>query len=202
MSVIAPSGPLVVVMGVSGCGKSTIGAALAERLRVPFRDADDLHPASNVEKMSRSIPLTDEDRWPWLAIVGEDLARHRVTGIVVACSALRGVYRDVLREHAPDVFFVHLDASKQVIAQRMVVRSEHFMPLALLDSQIATLEPLAVGEAGLVVSAARSVDAIVGAAERAVRVPPSAGRGSRADQRKSPTWRSTGTVPSTTTSPV
>ena len=137
---------------------------------MPFRDADDLHPAANVEKMSRSIPLTDDDRWPWLAIVGEELARHRMTGMVVACSALRGVYRDVLREYAPDVFLVHLDASKQVIAQRMVVRSDHFMPLALLDSQIATLEPLAVGESGLVVSAARSVDAIIGTAERAIRV--------------------------------
>jgi gluconokinase len=166
------SGPLVVVMGVSGCGKSTTGAALADRLRVPFRDADDLHPAANVEKMSRGVPLTDDDRAPWLAIVGEELARHRLTGLVVACSALKASYRDVLRRHAPDVFFVHLEATKQVLAQRMVVRSEHFMPLTLLDSQLATLEPLGTDESGLVVSAAQSVDAITGVAERAIRAAP------------------------------
>ena len=161
--------PLIVVMGVSGCGKSTVGAALAERLRVPFRDADDLHPAANVDKMSRGIALTDDDRAPWLHLVGEELFRHRVTGLVIACSALRVAYRDILRAHAPATHFVHLETTRQVIAQRMVVRSEHFMPLTLLDSQIATLEPLAVDEHGHVVNAERSVTDIIAVAEREIR---------------------------------
>ncbi len=161
--------PLIVVMGVSGCGKSTVGAALAERLRMPFRDADDLHPAANVDKMSRGVALTDDDRAPWLHLVGEELSRHRVTGLVIACSALRVTYRDILRAHAPDVRFVHLDTTRQVIARRMVVRSEHFMPLTLLDSQIATLEPLTADERGHVVNADRSIDEIIGAAEREIR---------------------------------
>lgn len=169
MSGTAMSAPLIVVMGVSGCGKSTVGLALADRLRVPFRDADDLHPASNVAKMSRGVPLTDEDRAPWLAAVGEELAGHGAAGMVIACSALRVAYRDVLRQHAPAVVFVHLEAQKQVIAKRMVVRSEHFMPLALLDSQLATLEPLAAHETGCRVDASRSVGEIIGAVERSVR---------------------------------
>lgn len=163
------SAPTIIVMGVSGCGKSTVGAALAERLRVPFRDADDLHPAANVDKMSRGVPLTDEDRAPWLHLVGDELFRHRVTGVVIACSALRVAYRDILREHAPGTHFVHLETTRQVIAQRMVVRSEHFMPLALLDSQIATLEPLTADERGHAVNAGRSVDEIIGLAERRIR---------------------------------
>jgi gluconokinase len=166
---VAASGPLIVVMGVSGCGKSTVGLALADRLRIPFLDADDLHPASNVDKMSRGIPLTDDDRAPWLSAVGEKLARHGVTGLVVACSALKAAYREVLRRHAPEVFFVHLESSKQVIATRIVVRSEHFMPLTLLDSQLETLEPLSADERGVALNAAQSVLAIVGAAERAIR---------------------------------
>lgn len=162
-------GPLVVVMGVSGCGKSTVGAALADRLRIPFRDADDLHPAANVDKMSRGIPLTDVDRVPWLAVVGAILATHSTTGLVIACSALRGAYRDILRVHAPDVFFVHLAATRNVLAARMAVRSEHFMPLSLLESQLGTLEPLAPQESGLAVDANQSVDRILGLVEPAVR---------------------------------
>lgn len=161
--------PLVVVMGVAGSGKSTIGAALADRLRLPFRDADDLHPPVNVEKMSRGVALTDADRAPWLAAVGEEIARHRVPGLVIACSALKVAYRDALRAHAPEVFFVHLETSKRVLAQRMVMRSEHFMPLALLDSQLDTLEPLAPGEGGLTIDAGRRVDTIIGRVERSLR---------------------------------
>lgn len=169
MSTAVASGPLVVVMGASGCGKSTVGLALADRLRVPFRDADDLHPAANVDKMSRAIPLTDVDRAPWLDTVGEELALHRTTGMVIACSALRLAYRDVLRRHAPGVFFLHLEATKQVLAKRMAVRSEHFMPLTLLDSQLTTLEPLAGHEDGFAVDAARTVGEIIGVAERVIR---------------------------------
>ncbi len=164
--------PLVVVMGVSGSGKSTLGAALAERLRVAFRDADDLHPSENVEKMARGVPLTDADRAPWLEIVGGELAAQRPSGLVVACSALRRRYRDVLRRHAPEVFFVHLEAGRRVLAQRMVMRSEHFMPFTLLDSQLATLEPLGADEGGLTIDADRSVEMIVGAAERMIRCIP------------------------------
>lgn len=168
MSTLPGTGPLIVVMGVSGCGKSTVGAALAERLRIPFRDADDLHPAGNVAKMSSGIPLTDEDRAPWLDAVGEEISRYRVPGVVMACSALKTTYRDVLRRHAPDVFFLHLEVTKRVLAARMVMRSEHFMPLALLDSQLGTLQPLSAEERGCAVDAGRAVDAILGDVERAI----------------------------------
>jgi gluconokinase len=161
--------PLIVVMGVSGCGKSTVGAALADRLRVPFQDADDLHPAANIDKMARGIPLTDEDRAPWLAAVGRELAQSETTGLVIACSALRAIYRDILRTHAADVFFVHLAVTKNVLAARMVVRSEHFMPLSLLESQLATLEPLTPHENGLTLDAAQSIERILGIAEPAIR---------------------------------
>lgn len=176
MTVLTASRPLVVVMGVAGSGKSTVGAALADRLRLPLGDADDLHPSANVEKMSQGIPLTDEDRAPWLDAVGEEIARHRVPGLVIACSALKVAYRDVLRAHAPEVFFLHLETTKRVLAQRMLVRSEHFMPLALLDSQLDTLEPLAGDENGFAIDARRSVDEIIGAAERVLRAEPAARR--------------------------
>jgi len=133
--------PPVVVMGVSGSGKSTVGALLAERLGVPFVDGDALHPATNVAKMAAGIPLTDDDRWPWLDAVGERLAHSPV---VVACSALRRAYRDRLRAAAPGARFVLLDGTRELLAERMHERTasqpDHFMPLALLDSQLATLE--------------------------------------------------------------
>jgi gluconokinase len=176
MTVLTHSRPLVVVMGVAGSGKSTVGAALADRLRLPFADADDLHPAANVDKMSRGIPLTDADRAPWLTAVGEEIARHRVPGLVVACSALKVAYRDALRAHAPEAVFLHLETTKQVLAQRMLVRSEHFMPLALLDSQLDTLEPLTGDENGFTIDARRSVDEITGRAERVLRAGPVAMR--------------------------
>ncbi|OBH50241.1 gluconokinase [Mycobacterium sp. E2479] len=157
------SGPApVVVMGVSGSGKSTVGAALARRLRVPFVDADTLHPAANIATMAAGEPLDDDDRHPWLERVGDWLATHR-DGAVVSCSALKRAYRDQLRTHCPEVEFVHLAGSAEVIADRLAARTDHFMPAALLRSQLDTLEPLGPDEAGLTVDIGPDVDAIVDA---------------------------------------
>lgn len=153
--------PLLVVMGVSGSGKSTVGAALAQRLAVPFADADDLHPAANIAKMTAGVPLDDDDRRPWLAIIGEWLAAHEQEGGVMSCSALKAWYRDLLREHAPRVGFVHLAGSREVIARRQASRPGHFMPASLLDSQFAILEPLGPEEHGVVIDVDQPVDAIV-----------------------------------------
>ena len=154
-------GPLVVVMGVSGSGKSTVGAALAQRLGVPFEDGDDLHPPANIAKMSAGEALDDEDRYPWLEAIGEWLAAHRATGGVVSSSALKRKYRDQLRRHVQDLEFLHLHGSREVIAARQATRPGHFMPASLLTSQFATLEPLAPDERGLVIDVAQPVDAIV-----------------------------------------
>lgn len=131
--------PRLVVMGVSGSGKSTAGAAIAGRLGVAFVDADDLHPTANKEKMRIGEPLTDEDRWPWLSIVGTRLADSD-EGLVIACSALRRSYRDLIREAAPDAVFVHLAGTREFVAERMAGRVHEFMPESLLASQFATLE--------------------------------------------------------------
>lgn len=152
--------PLVVVMGVSGSGKSTIGALLAAQLGVPFIDADDLHPASNVGKMAAGIPLTDDDRWPWLAQVGAALAERRGSGAVIACSALKRAYRDAIRHPASSVRFVLLEGTRDLIAVRIGQRVDHFMPPALLDSQLAMLEPLGLDERGIVADVALRPEAI------------------------------------------
>lgn len=153
----------LVVMGVSGSGKSTIGAALAERLGLPFVDGDALHPPANVEKMAAGIALTDDDRWPWLARVGERLAEGDV---VVACSALKRSYREAILAVAPDAQFIHLTGSHELLHDRMLRRPGHFMPPTLLESQLAILEPLAPDEPGIVTlnegSAQSVVDSIVG----------------------------------------
>jgi carbohydrate kinase (thermoresistant glucokinase family) len=154
-------------MGVSGCGKSTVGALLAGRLGVPFIDADALHPPANVARMAAGIALTDEDRWPWLRAVGEALAAAP-DGAVVACSALRRAYRDGLRQAAPDASFAHLHGPRQVLAQRLAARLDHFMPAALLDSQLATLEPLEGDERGVVLSLELSPEELADAAAAAV----------------------------------
>ena len=156
----------VVVMGVSGSGKSTVGTALARRLRVPFVDADTLHPAANIAKMAAGEPLDDDDRYPWLERVGDWLAAHRDGG-VVSCSALKRAYRDQLRAHCPGVEFLHLSGSADLIGARLAARTEHFMPLALLRSQLDTLEPLGVDEAGSTVDIGPDVDAIVDAVIKA-----------------------------------
>ncbi|WP_445257867.1 gluconokinase [Nocardioides aurantiacus] len=156
-----PGAPLVVVMGVSGSGKSTVGAALAQRLGVPYADADDLHPEANIAKMSAGEALDDTDREPWLDAVGQWLAEHDASGGVMSCSALKAVYRDRLRHHAPRAELVHLEGTREVIARRQASRPGHFMPASLLDSQFATLEPLGADERGQVISVDQSVDAIV-----------------------------------------
>ncbi|MEJ8278540.1 gluconokinase [Pseudonocardia spirodelae] len=163
--------PLVVVMGVSGSGKSTVGAALADALGVPFTDADGLHPAANVAKMESGVPLTDDDRRPWLDAVGAELAGHAGTGLVVACSALRRAYRDRLRSHAPATVFVHLCGDRTVLGERITGRSGHFMPPALLDSQLDTLEPLTADEAGATLDIRRPVDELVAGATAAATGP-------------------------------
>lgn len=151
----------IVVMGVSGCGKTTIGDLVARELGVPFLDGDSLHPVENVAKMAAGTPLTDEDRWPWLATVGAELAAAGNGGLVLACSALRRSYRDAIREQAPDTVFLHLHGSKLVLRARTEGRTGHFMPPALLDSQLATLEPLEANETGIIVDIAAPVNQVV-----------------------------------------
>lgn len=150
-----------VIMGVSGCGKSSVGAALGEKLGVAYVDGDDLHPSENIAKMSKGLPLNDEDRWPWLAKVGETLAANKGCAII-GCSALKRVYRDKIRETvAEPVLFIHLAGSRAVIAARMSRRSGHFMPDSLLDSQFATLEPPQSDELALTVDIDQSLDGII-----------------------------------------
>lgn len=132
--------PRIVVMGVAGAGKSTVGPLLAVALGVPFADGDAFHPPANVAKMAAGTPLTDEDRWPWLAAIGAWLAAQEGAGAVVACSALRRAYRDRLREACPGLRFVHLAGERALIGARLAARAGHFMPAGLLDSQFATLE--------------------------------------------------------------
>jgi len=148
----------IVVMGVSGCGKSTVGQLLAQKLSARFIDGDDLHPESNKAKMAAGNPLNDDDRWPWLALVGQALAEGQT---VVACSALKRVYRERILAAAPQTKFVHLSGSREVLEQRLGARSGHFMPASLLDSQLATLEPLAADEPGLVIDIDQPVADIV-----------------------------------------
>ena len=135
--------PLIVVMGVAGSGKTTVASQLAEKLGVPFVEGDSLHPPANVKKMASGIPLTDEDRLPWLEAIGERMEVERATGhgVVVACSALKHAYRDILRANVHGkMHFLLLDGSPRLIGDRMKRRKGHFMPPALLDSQFATLE--------------------------------------------------------------
>ena len=151
---------LVVVMGVTGSGKTTVGTALAERMGVPFADADDFHSPENVAKMRSGVPLTDVDRRPWLLAIGAWLGSQK-DGAVVTCSALKRVYRDTLREAAPNLTFLHLHGDKAIARKRVGGRAGHFMPTSLVDSQYADLEPLGADEKGLVVDFALPVDVIV-----------------------------------------
>jgi gluconokinase len=145
-------------MGVSGCGKSTVGAALATLLGVPFADGDSFHSPANVAKMSAGIPLDDTDRWPWLDAIGAWAAKHEDAGAVIACSALTRRYRDRLRAAGGPLMFLHLDAAMPVIEKRVGARGDHFMPTSLVQSQFQALEPLAMDEPGITMSANLTVE--------------------------------------------
>ena len=161
----------VVVMGVTATGKTTIGERLAEELGCEFIEGDSLHPQRNIDKMAAGTPLTDEDRWPWLQAIAELVAVRDFEGVstVVTCSALRRSYRDVLRDAAP-TFFVHLHAPFDVLQGRMRLRTKHFMPTTLLQSQFDTLEDLGDDESGAVVDVSPAVDEVVEEAVNEVRV--------------------------------
>lgn len=151
----------MVIMGVAGCGKSSVGEALSQRLHIPYRDGDDLHTPQAVEKMRQGIPLTDEDRWPWLDRVAATLASE--APILLGCSALKRAYRDRIRSGAGGpVTFVHLSGSRELIAARMAARTGHYMPTSLLDSQFAALEPPGPDEA-ITVDIDRPLEAIADA---------------------------------------
>jgi gluconokinase len=153
----------LIVMGVSGSGKSTVAAALGERLGWRFEDGDSFHPASNVEKMRTGHPLTDEDRWPWLNAIADEIERvcGRGEQIIIACSALKHTYRDVLLRGRDDVRFVFLKGTQQLIADRLAHRKGHFMPPGLLTSQFSTLEQPEPSEHVITASIDESVEAIV-----------------------------------------
>ena len=150
----------IVIMGVAGCGKSSVGTALSAATGLPYRDGDDLHPPANLARMAAGLPLTDADRWPWLDLVAAELAAR--APLLIGCSALKRAYRDRIRQGAGGpVLFVHLSGSRAVIEARMAARRGHFMPVTLLDSQFATLAPPGADEAHLTVDIDQSLAAIV-----------------------------------------
>jgi len=159
---------VIVVMGVSGSGKTTIGTALAEALGVEYAEADTFHPKANIDKMTAGTPLTDEDRAPWLEAIAGWIREHQASGGVVTSSALKRRYRDVLRTGG-DVWFAHLHGDRAILAERMQSRSGHFMPVSLLDSQLADLEPLQPDEPGAIFDIRETPAEITGAALTAFR---------------------------------
>ncbi|RST15442.1 gluconokinase [Streptomyces sp. WAC05374] len=161
--------PVVVVMGVAGTGKTTIGPLVAERLGVPYAEGDDFHPGANIAKMSAGVPLDDDDRWPWLDAIGQWAHGRAGLGGVVSSSALKRAYRDRLRAAAPGVVFLHLTGDRTLIEERMAARKGHFMPAALLDSQFATLQSLGDDEAGVAVDVSGSPEDITDRAVAALR---------------------------------
>ena len=150
----------VVLMGVAGSGKTTVGEALSARLGIPYRDGDLLHPPANIAKMSRGEALDDDDRWPWLASVGQTLRRE--APVIVGCSALKRQYRDKIRDEAgAEVTFVHLAGTREVIEARMAARKNHFMPASLVASQFAALEPPGAGERAVTVEINQPLERLV-----------------------------------------
>jgi gluconokinase len=165
-SVSEPSaGPpqTIIVMGVSGVGKTTVAEGIATAMGWVFAEGDDFHSPANKAKMAAGHPLTDEDRWPWLHSIAAWIDDHATEGrsSVVTCSALRRIYRDLLRDSRPGVRFCELVAPEQLIADRLAHRRGHYMPASLLGSQLATLEPLEADEPGVIVSVAHTPDQIV-----------------------------------------
>lgn len=170
------SDTILVVMGVSGSGKTTVAAMLAGALGVDFLEGDDLHPRANVEKMRSGTPLTDEDRWPWLEAIAARIDEWRAEGKagVITCSALKRAYRDILIGDRPEVRLVYLRGSHELIHRRMAARHEHFMPLGLLESQFATLEEPGPDERPIVVDVGGTPAEIVAAVIRQLGVAPRA----------------------------
>ena len=150
-------------MGVAGCGKSAVGSALAAMLGWRFIEGDTLHPAANVERMAGGLPLTDEHRWGWLDAVGAQiaLAGREAVGAVAACSALKRVYRDRLRQSADGILFLHLEIDRPTAALRVASRQGHFMPASLVDSQFADLEPPGPGETAITLDARLPIEELV-----------------------------------------
>jgi gluconokinase len=167
----------VVVMGVSGVGKTTVAKGLSTILGWTFAEGDAFHPEANVEKMASGQPLTDGDRWPWLRSIGDWMSEEVAAGrsAVVTCSALRRVYRDLLREGRPEVVFCHLTADPELIGERMTHRTDHYMPASLLPSQLATLEPLEPDEPGVVVSVDGEAADVIARTLTALRLAPREG---------------------------
>lgn len=153
----------VVVMGVSGSGKTTIARGIARATGFEFTEADEFHLPQNIAKMERGVPLTDEDRWPWLGALAEWMGARSDAGVstIITCSALKRAYRDVLREGPPSVTFIHLDGPAHVIRERMSRREGHFMPTSLLQSQVDTLEPLDPDEAGVILDLRMSPESLI-----------------------------------------
>ncbi|MER7998918.1 gluconokinase [Streptomyces sp. NPDC095613] len=160
---------VVVVMGVAGTGKTTVGPLLAGTLGVPYAEGDEFHSPENVAKMASGVPLEDADRWPWLDSIGEWAHGRAGRGGVVSCSALKRAYRDRLRAAAPDVLFLHLTGDRELIGRRMAARKGHYMPTALLDSQFATLQDLGEDEAGVAVDVSGTPEEITERAVAALR---------------------------------
>ena len=163
-------GVRIVVMGPSGSGKSTVGIALAEAIGARFIDGDDLHPQANVAKMAAGKALDDDDRMPWLRLVGQALREE--SNVVIACSALKRDYRDAIRVEEPDAYFAELVTDRAMLERRMRERPGHFMPPSLLESQLKTLEPLGADERGVRVSASGDVPTVVSAITAAAGVAP------------------------------
>ena len=162
-------------MGVSGVGKTTVAKGISTILGWTFAEGDAFHPEANVAKMASGQPLTDDDRWPWLRSIGDWMSEEIAAGrsSVVTCSALRRVYRDLLREGRPEVVFCHLVAGEDLIGERMVRRTDHYMPASLLPSQLATLEPLEPDEPGVVVSVDGEAAEVIARALAALGLEPS-----------------------------
>lgn len=158
-----------VIMGVAGCGKTTVGQGAAEHTGAAFFDGDDLHPPSNVEKMTKGVPLTDGDRHPWLIKVG-DYLREADGPVIIGCSALKRHYRDLIRQTAGQpVGFIHLAGSARLISDRVAARQNHFMPTSLIESQFAALQPLAADEDGVTIDIAKPAPEVIAQAAAYVR---------------------------------